>query len=75
MPIINIEFDNEQIKNEEIENLCKRIRKIEDVSVYANSSQIKVSVLPVEIFIKMSAHKIKDEEFLCQSAYAENLAL
>ena len=67
MPIIRIDFDNEQIGNDDIRNLSTGIRgivsevtEIEDVFVYANNSEIKVKVAPVEIFVEMSAHKIKD---------------
>ena len=37
---------------------------IEDVFVYANSAQIKVQIAPIEIFVEMSAHKIKDQDEL-----------
>ena len=67
MPIIRIDFDNEQITSEDIDRVSHAIRdivsevtEIEDVFVYANSSQIKIKVAPVEIFVEMSAHKIKD---------------
>lgn len=71
MPVITIQFDNKALKNQEIELLSKAIRKIvqdatsiEDVPVYANNSEIKISIAPIEIFVQMSAHKIKDEQIL-----------
>lgn len=71
MPVIRIDFDNEKINDEEVLGLSNAIQrivsettKIEDVFVYANSSQIKVKVAPIEIFIQMSAHKIKDMDEL-----------
>ncbi len=74
MPVITIEFDNKHIKNQEIENLSIGVRKIvqditqiEDVPLYANNSQIKVGVAPVEIFVRMSAHKIENEDLLFSS--------
>ena len=71
MPVINIEYDDEKLGKDEILTLSKAIQKIvsettkiEDVFVYANSAQIKVKIAPIEIFIQMSAHKIKDVDKL-----------
>lgn len=71
MPVINIEYDNKKLGKNEIVQLSKAIQKIvsettkiEDVFVYANSSQIKVKIAPIEIFVQMSAHKIKDVDKL-----------
>lgn len=71
MPIIRIDWDNEKLKNDEILTLSSAIQKIvsettgiEDVFVYANSSQVKVKIAPIEIFVEMSAHKIKNEDDL-----------
>ena len=71
MPIINIEFDDAKLGNDEIVSLSKAMQKIvsdatgiEDVFVYANSAKIKVKIAPVEIFVRMSSHKIKDEDKL-----------
>lgn len=68
MPVINIEYDDEKLKKAEILILSEAIQKIvsettkiEDVFVYANSAQIKVKISPIEIFVQVSAHKIKDE--------------
>ena len=71
MPIINIEFDGQKVKEEEIKTLSDAVHRIvskitgiEDVPVYANDSQVKVAVAPIEIFIRLSDHKITDAEKL-----------
>ena len=71
MPIINIEFDSQKVKEEEVKTLSDAVHKIvskitsiEDVPVYANDSQIKVAVSPIEIFIRLSDHKITDADKL-----------
>jgi len=68
MPVIRIDYDDEKVEKKEVTVLSAAIQKIvsdatniEDVFVYANSSQIKIKIAPIEIFIQMSAHKIKDE--------------
>ena len=71
MPMIKIEYDDKKVKKNEIILLSEAVQKIivdvtkiEDVFVYANSSQIKVKVAPIEIFVEMSAHKINNEDNL-----------
>lgn len=71
MPIINIEFDSQKVKEEEIKILSDAVHKIvskitsiEDVPVYANDSQVKVAVSPIEIFIRLSDHKITNADKL-----------
>ncbi len=71
MPIIRVDYDNEQISDSDIHAMCAAIReivsdvtKIEDVFVYGNSSEIKMKVAPVEVFVEMSAHKIKNLDSL-----------
>jgi len=71
MPMIRIEFDNTKVDNDSIKTLSVGMQKIvqqctniEDVFVYANNSQIKISVAPIEVFIEMSAHKILDSDSL-----------
>ncbi len=66
MPIIRIDYDDEKLEKKEILDLSKAIQKIvseatkiDDVFVYANSSQIKIRIAPIEIFIQMSKNKIK----------------
>ena len=67
MPIIKIQFDDSKVKKEEVLDLSNASQKIvsevtgiEDVFVYGNSSEIKIKIAPIEIFIEMSAIKIKD---------------
>ena len=71
MPVIRIDYDDEKVDGKEVTALSKEIQKIvstatgiEDVFVYGNNSQIKIKIHPIEIFIQMSAHKIKDEDAL-----------
>lgn len=71
MPVIRIDYDDTKIGKDDVTTLSNAIQKIvsdatkiEDVFVYANSSQIKVKIAPIEIFIQMSAHKIRDEDAL-----------
>jgi TPP-dependent trihydroxycyclohexane-1,2-dione (THcHDO) dehydratase len=71
MPMIRMEFDSEKVSEQEALTLSNAAQKvvadvtgIKDVFVYANSSQIKVKVAPIEIFVEMSAHKIADADKL-----------
>jgi hypothetical protein len=71
MPMIKIQFDDAKVEKTDIENLSNAIQKIvseatgiEDVFVYGNSSEIKIKIAPIEIFVEMSASKIKDLESL-----------
>jgi hypothetical protein len=74
MPIIRIDYNNHQIEDGDVLRLSDAIREIvskvtdiEDVFVYANNSKIKIKVAPVEIFIEMSSHKIKDVDKLIEN--------
>lgn len=71
MPLINVEYDDNKISDSEIKILSEGIKKvvsevtgIGDVFVYANSAKVKVNIAPVEVFIKMSAEKITDQDKL-----------
>lgn len=71
MPVIRLDYDDEKLSKDDVLILSQAIQKIvsettqiEDVFVYANSSQIKVKIAPIEIFVQMSAHKIKDLDSL-----------
>ena len=71
MPVIRIDFDNQKVSEDEVRALSNAMQKIvseithiEDVFVYANNSQIKVKVAPIEIFIQLSSHKIEDTDAL-----------
>ena len=78
MPIIEIEFDDAVVNKEDILSLSHSIQKIvskatgiKDVFVYANSAQIKVHIAPIEIFVKMSAHILKNEEKMMKEIKSE----
>lgn len=71
MPLIRLEYDDTEVVDSDIEALSKAVRDIvsettgiADVFVYANTARIKVQIAPVEIFIEMTAKKIKDEDML-----------
>lgn len=73
MPIIRIDYDNELVDSSEIARLSQAVRdivsevtNIEDVFVYANSSEIKIKVAPIEVFIEFSASKVKDLDELME---------
>jgi hypothetical protein len=81
MPLIRLEYDDGKVSDADILSLSKAVRdivstttEIADVFVYANSAKIKVQVAPVEIFVEMSDHKIKDEDELV-SVIKEQLSL
>lgn len=74
MPLINIEYDNEKLSDDEAESLSKAVRDIvsgatgiEDVFVYSNTAHIKVQIAPIEIFVRMTASKIENVDGLTQS--------
>ena len=78
MPQINIEYDNTKLNEKEALELSKAIQKIvsqttgiEDVFVYTNSAQIKVQIAPIEIFIRMSAHIMQNNESLMEDVKKE----
>ena len=71
MPLIRIEYDNKIVESEAVaaladatQKIVSEVTNIDDVFVYANSSEIKVKVAPIEVFVEMSAHKIKDVDTL-----------
>jgi hypothetical protein len=71
MPVIHIEFDDKVVSDDEMKQLCDAVQqivssttRIEDVSVYANSARIKVKCAPIEIFVRISAHKVPDLDAL-----------
>ena len=66
MPMINIKFDDTQVKKDEILSLSNAVRdmvakatEIKDVFVYADSPDIKVQVAPIEIFIEMGVKEFE----------------
>ena len=71
MPLIKLEYDDAKVPDKDIEELSKAVRDIvsettgiADVFVYANSAKIKVQIAPIEIFVEISAPKIKDADAL-----------
>jgi hypothetical protein len=71
MPIVNIEYDDKIVSDQEMRALCDVIQrivsettKIDDVPVYAHSSPIKVKHAPIEIVVQISAHKIANLDLL-----------
>ena len=71
MPMINIKFDDREVKDEKITELSNAVIKIvqnatniPEVFVYADSPRIKIGVAPIEIFIEMSASKVINREAL-----------
>lgn len=78
MPVIRVDFDDAKVSQKEATELSKAVQKIiadstriDDVFVYANSSQIKVKIAPLEVFIQMSAHKIRDVDALVKDIKAK----
>ena len=49
-----------QALSEAAQKIISKATRIEDVFVYANDSQIKVKVAPIEVFVQLSEHKIAD---------------
>jgi len=71
MPVIHIDYDNEQLSEAEIKALVKATHEIvsgvtgiADVPVYAQYPQHKYKIAPIEIFVRFSDHKIKDLDAL-----------
>lgn len=73
MPMINIKYDSDKVKDEEIvllsnavQKIVQEATKIPEVFVYADSPKIRIDVAPIEIFVEMSASKVTDREQLFQ---------
>jgi hypothetical protein len=73
MPVIRVEYDSKVIDETEARAICEAVQKvvveatgIEEVFVYGNSSHIKVNVAPIEIWVEMSAHKVRDADILAK---------
>jgi hypothetical protein len=74
MPVINLDYNDEVVSEAEAQALANALQKIvaeatniADVNVYANTAYIKVNVLPVEIFIRMSAKFVEDPAILSEN--------
>jgi hypothetical protein len=71
MPIVTIEYDDQVVPDDDMREFCNAIQEIvatttsiEDVSVYAHSARIKVKCAPIEVFVRISAHKCPDLDAL-----------
>lgn len=69
--MIYLEFDDSKISDDEARTISEAVRQIvidateiDDVFVYGNSARIKVAIAPIEIFVRISDHKISDEKAL-----------
>jgi hypothetical protein len=66
-----MEFDDSKVSDAEAAQLAEAARLIimeatgiQDVFVYGNSARIKVAIAPIEIFMRLTDHKIADEKAL-----------
>jgi len=74
--MIFIEYDGSIVEKNEIQALsesvqqvvltAKQLRDVDNVFVYANSSEIKVNISPIEILVKVTDNKILDEDKLIE---------
>lgn len=71
MPVVRIEYDDVIVSEADARAVCEAAQKvisestgIADVFVYGNSSQIKVNVAPIEIWVEVSDSKISDADVL-----------
>lgn len=81
MPVITIEFDKSIVSETDMQKLVKAsheivsgVTAIEDVPVYAHSAEYTAEIAPIEIFIRLSAHKVEDAGELTarlKEAYAD----
>ena|SRR5882724_2362351 len=78
MPTIRIDYDDRQLKDEEIlslseaaQKIVQKITGIEDTFVYAQSPHIKVKIAPIELYVQISAGKVKDIDALFQAIKEE----
>lgn len=74
MPTINLEFDDTKVSEQDARALSEATRQIlldatgiQDVFVYGNSAQIKIAVAPIELYVRISDHKIQDEKALFET--------
>ncbi len=74
MPLVKVEYDESKIGKDVMTKLCEALREIviqstniPEVYVYANSSQIRIQVNPIEVFVEMSSHKVGDIDLLMEN--------
>ena len=68
--MINVEYDNSKV-SEAVRDIVSRVTGIEDVFTYTNSAEIKVKIAPIEVFVRMTKKKIKDEDSLIKQIKEE----
>ncbi len=73
MPVVTIEYDGDVVSAEDMQKLAdashkliSKVTGIEDVPVYAHNAEVKAKIAPIEIFIRLSAHKVHDTDALTQ---------
>lgn len=78
MPLINIEYDDKVLTQDDaialskgIQEIVSKVTDIKDVFVYANSAKIKVQIAPVEIFIRMSSSIMQEKKNLIEEMKTE----
>lgn len=76
--MIHVEYNDATVAESDAETLSKVIciivskaTGIEDVFVYGNTARIKVQAAPIEVFVRMTAAKIKDENVLLHEIKAK----
>jgi hypothetical protein len=73
MPVIRVEYDDAVVTEDEAHALCTAAQKaviaatgIKETFVYGNTAHIKIDVAPIEIWVEMSAYKVKNAENLAR---------
>jgi hypothetical protein len=73
MPLIRLEYNEPIVQKDEAELLAHALTQIvskatdiEDVFVYGNHASIQIQTAPIEVFVEMSAYKIKNAKDLSQ---------
>lgn len=73
MPVINLDYNDDIVSEAEAQTLATALQgivaeatSISDVNVYGNTAHIKVNVLPIEVFIRMSAKFVQDPSALSE---------
>jgi hypothetical protein len=81
MPMINVKFDDKKVSDAKIEELSSALIKvvqdatqIPEVFAYADSPRIKIDAAPIEVFVEMSASKVKDKDELFEKIKAGLIA-
>jgi len=74
MPVIRVEYDDKKVNESDMTAFCRALKEvvsvatgIKEVFVWGNTSQIKIDVEPIEVWIEMSEHKVDDLDSLTNS--------